>query len=249
MEDVTGYGWPRADPGGVQAVAARTCRAALVYRALSSPSGRYGQVRREQGPPGSRSSAPHTAFFRLRPTRSTGARYMHRYGTGREEMAQFASQNRDKALRSGHGYWATYRPEPLTVEAYLAGRWVSEPFCIFDCDIPVQGCGAFVITTADRAAALTRRPAYVRGIAAGRAHGRLAGPHLRRQHGARALLRRSLWANARLNPSEIDELENVRRLQPHVGDVARKPSASSARARRCPRWPTATVSPAMASCP
>ena len=37
------------------------------------------------------------------------------------------------------------------------------PFCLFDCDIPVQGAVAIVLTTADRARDLKPRPAYLAG--------------------------------------------------------------------------------------
>ena len=41
--------------------------------------------------------------------------------------------------------------EPLTMEQYLAGRMIRDPMCIYDCDVPVDGADAFVLTTAERA--------------------------------------------------------------------------------------------------
>jgi hypothetical protein len=52
---------------------------------------------------------------------------------------------------------------PLTREDYLNSRMVAYPFCLFDCDIPVQGAVAIVLTTADRARDLDPRPAYLAG--------------------------------------------------------------------------------------
>jgi len=40
---------------------------------------------------------------------------------------------------------------------------VAYPFCLYDCDIPVQGAVAIVLTTADRARDLKPRPAYIAG--------------------------------------------------------------------------------------
>jgi acetyl-CoA acetyltransferase len=40
---------------------------------------------------------------------------------------------------------------------------IAYPFCLFDCDIPVQGAVAIVLTTADRARDLKPPPAYIAG--------------------------------------------------------------------------------------
>jgi acetyl-CoA acetyltransferase len=204
-EDVTGMvGHSMVE--AVHAIAAGTCRAVLVYRALNSPSGRYGQVRRGMASGPAQFTSPYGVF----PPSGYAQhwrRYMHLYGGGREQMARFIVQNRDKALLSGEGYWACFRPEPLTVEGYMASRWVSEPFCVYDCDIPVQGCGAFVLTSAERAASASGRPAYVRGVASAHAPGRLQGRTYEdnMEHGRR--LGQALWANARLGPGDMDEVE------------------------------------------
>ena len=52
---------------------------------------------------------------------------------------------------------------PLTREDYFNSRMVVYPFCLYDCDIPVQGAVAIVLTTADRARDLKPRPAYLAG--------------------------------------------------------------------------------------
>ena len=40
---------------------------------------------------------------------------------------------------------------------------IAYPFCLYDCDIPVQGAVAIVLTTAERARDLKPRPAYIAG--------------------------------------------------------------------------------------
>ena len=48
--------------------------------------------------------------------------------------------------------------DPLTLDEYLAGRWVDEPFRVFDCAYEVDGAVALVLTRAERAAtSRTRR--------------------------------------------------------------------------------------------
>ena len=51
---------------------------------------------------------------------------------------------------------------------------VAYPFCLFDCDIPVQGAVAVVLTTAERARDLKPKPAYLAGYGQ-RLHFEVAG--------------------------------------------------------------------------
>ena len=66
---------------------------------------------------------------------------------------------------------------------------VAYPFCLYDCDIPVQGAVAIVLTTADRARDLKPRPAYLAGYGQ-RLHFEVAGRigSLSRLHGGRPQL-------------------------------------------------------------
>ena len=49
---------------------------------------------------------------------------------------------------AAHNPAAVYR-EPLTLEQYLAARWISTPFCLYDCDVPVDGATAVVVSHVD----------------------------------------------------------------------------------------------------
>jgi acetyl-CoA acetyltransferase len=80
-------------------------------------------------------------------------RHMHEYGTTREQLAQIALGARRNAARNPK---AIYR-EPLSLDEYLAARIVSTPFCLYDCDVPVDGATAVIVSRADRAADL-RKP-------------------------------------------------------------------------------------------
>jgi acetyl-CoA acetyltransferase len=148
----------------INAVASGNCKAALAYRALHNPQGRYGQIAPAGAPGPAQYTFPY-GLFAPAMYAHLWTRYMHDYGTTREQMAPFIVNNRQNALLWEHGYWYQHNPHPLSVEDYLNARMISEPLCLFDCDIPVQGCGAFVITSADRAPDLPHPPAYVSGWA------------------------------------------------------------------------------------
>jgi acetyl-CoA acetyltransferase len=91
------------------------------------------------------------------------SRYLYEYGVGREALGYVALNNRSGAVRNP---LAAMR-EPLTMEQYLSARMVREPLCIFDMDVPVDGADAFVLTTAERAQDLPRKPVLVHAATVG----------------------------------------------------------------------------------
>jgi acetyl-CoA acetyltransferase len=134
----------------VRAVEAGACDYALVFRALHSPKGSYGHTRQAGARGRAQFSAPYGVFApgQFAPW---WHEYRDRYGSGsREQMATFVVQARKHGLLYEHGYWRQHGAPQLNVEDYLSTPIVSTPMCRLDCDIPVQGCAAFVITTAGR---------------------------------------------------------------------------------------------------
>jgi acetyl-CoA acetyltransferase len=71
-------------------------------------------------------------------------RYMHDSGATRDQIAQVAVVARANAAGNPHAVYRT----PLGVDDYLAARIVSDPLCIYDCDVPVDGAVAFVVSLA-----------------------------------------------------------------------------------------------------
>jgi acetyl-CoA acetyltransferase len=129
---------------------------------------------------------------------------MHEYGTTCEQMAPFIVNNWSNGLLWEHGYWHQHGAPSLTQDDYLEARMVSTPLGLYDCDLPVQGCGAFVITSAECAADLPNKPAYVRGWAV---PGLLRGSdpatlEVVRERGERFAAH--LFRNAGVEPGDID---------------------------------------------
>lgn len=75
---------------------------------------------------------------------------MLRYDLNREQLASIALAQRAHAALNPV---AIYR-DPLDLDAYLGARMVSDPLCMFDCDIACDGATAFVISRAEHVAAL-----------------------------------------------------------------------------------------------
>jgi acetyl-CoA acetyltransferase len=84
-------------------------------------------------------------------------RHFHEYGTTREQLAWIALNARRNAARNPAAIYRT----PLSLEDYFAARMISTPFCLYDCDVPVDGATAFVISHADTAADLRGPPLRV----------------------------------------------------------------------------------------
>jgi len=128
------------------------------------------------------------------------SRYFHEFGTRREQMAQIALNARRNAMLNPA---ATYRSE-LTLDEYMNSRMISTPLCLYDCDVPVDGSVAIIVSHRDCAADL-KGPAI--GIES------ICGPlHERDTWDQQADLTRfaaeaagkRLWSRTDLKPSDVD---------------------------------------------
>lgn len=198
----------------VGAVEAGLCKAALVFRGMHSPSGSYGHTSPRDVGGQEQFVAPYGAFYPAM-FAQIWQRYRSVHGTGsREQMARFVTHSRRNALKNPQTYWASHDPRELTIDEYLSARVVSEPLSIFDCDLPIQVAGAFLITTDDRARTLERdgrlrQAAYVRGVAWSQP-GQFVGsmvPTLETGRTAGRHLADRFWRSARLAPADVRILE------------------------------------------
>ena len=99
-------------------------------------------------------------------------RYMHEYGEDktRQAMAEIAVATRKWALMNPKAYMK----DPMTFDDYHTSRWISWPFHLFDCCLVTDAGGAYVVTSAERARDLKKKPVWVLGAAEGHDHGILS---------------------------------------------------------------------------
>ena len=128
-------------------------------------------------------------------------RHMHMYGTTKEQLGWLALNSRRNAALNLR---AAYR-DPLTMEEYLAARMISDPFGLLDCDVPVDGSVAFVVSSAE-AAADCDHPVRVEACGGARGEGgwdqRVDYPKM-----ASADAAAQMWSRTDLRPGDVDLAE------------------------------------------
>ena len=88
-------------------------------------------------------------------------RHMHEFGTAPQHLAEVAVAARAWALKNPKAY--RYDAGPLSVDDVLNSPMVSSPLHALDCCLVVDGGGAVVMTTAERARDLPQAPVAILG--------------------------------------------------------------------------------------
>src|SRR5579875_3659859 len=148
------------------AVASGLCRHVLCFRTLWESS--FAALVREGkwAQPASRATgmteflAPFGAMSAANWIAIQASHYFHRYGGDRTTLGWIAVNSRANAARNPE---AVYR-EPFTIDDYLAARMVTTPFGLYDCDVPVDGAVAVVVSAIETAADRPRPPVMVEAV-------------------------------------------------------------------------------------
>jgi acetyl-CoA acetyltransferase len=142
------------------AINAGLCEVALIthgesgYSRIAMPAPRWGED--------STNNQFEHAYGHAGPPTGYGmvaTRHMHEYGTTKEQMAEVAVATRK---------WAVLNPkalmrDPITIDDVFASRMIAWPFNLLDCCLVTDGGGAVVVTSAERARDLPKKPVYVLG--------------------------------------------------------------------------------------
>jgi acetyl-CoA acetyltransferase len=150
----------------VMAVSFGLARHVLVYRTVteSTAQGSGGRAGIGVGSTGIRGpfqwSLPFRAYSAANWLAMNAQRHFHEFGTTREQLAQIALNGRRNAERNP---LAIFR-DPLSMDDYFAARMITTPFCLFDCDVPVDGSTAVVVSVAEHAAAVDHPVARVEAV-------------------------------------------------------------------------------------
>lgn len=93
-------------------------------------------------------------------------RYMYEHNVPQEALAQVvATQSEHAALK-----WNAMLRDVVSVEDVLNTRMIATPFHAADCSLVSDGAAAYLVTTAERAKSMKRKPVYITGIGEGYSH-------------------------------------------------------------------------------
>jgi len=188
------------------AVASGVCETALVYRCITRAAGHTGSVR--TAPIHAAGDLQFTAPYGL------GGGIIHTMAMRKQRrVAVLGGSNEDYGLvavnarRWAAGNERAVLREPITMDDYRGSRLVADPLVVLDCDYPVNGACAAIITTVERAADLAQplvvidALAYGTGANADWVYGEdfLFG-------GTRGCAQR-LWSAASVTPADVDVAE------------------------------------------
>jgi acetyl-CoA acetyltransferase len=187
------------------AVGGGLCRHVLVYRALNEATAwRMATERVSVDPHGVAGTMqwmlPYGAFSGPNWMGLWAKRHMHEFGTTREQVAAIALNARRNAQRNPK---AVLQGE-LTMEDYLGSTMISDPLCLYDCDIAVDGATAVIVSTRDHAAGMPGTPIQVEAVGSA-LHGRASWDQwLDMTETAAAHAGAHLWSRTDLRPDDVD---------------------------------------------
>ncbi|MEU9003351.1 lipid-transfer protein [Streptomyces sp. NPDC048551] len=192
------------------AVATGVAEVVVCYRAFNERSGRRfgsGVQQREPSAEGAALgwSLPWGLLTPASWVAMAAQRYLHAHHLTPEAFGHVAVTGRRHAANNPAAY---FHGKPITLADHAASRWIVEPLRLLDCCQETDGGQALVVTTAERARDLRRRPAVITAAAQG------AG---RRQEAMTSFYRddltglpemdvvaRQLWRTSGLRPADID---------------------------------------------
>jgi acetyl-CoA acetyltransferase len=132
----------------------------------------------------------------------TCRRHMELYGTTKEQLGWLAINSRRNAALNP---LAVYR-DLMTMDDYLGARMVSAPFGLLDCDVPIDGSIALVVSAADYAKDCPHLPVKVEAVGGSNGAGgwfhRTDYPKM-----ASADAAAQMWSRTDLTPADLNLAE------------------------------------------
>ncbi|BBK41675.1 lipid-transfer protein [Allostella vacuolata] len=193
----------------VAAIEAGLAETVLCYRAMNGRSGfRLGGGRDMSAHGITQYTAPFGWITYPQAMAMWCRRHMIEYGTTAEQLGQVAITARANAVLNERAMQRL----PMSMDDYLASRFIVDPFRLYDICLESDGACAVLVTRADRARDLRQRPVHIMGGAYG------GGPNqgedlfdaLRwpdHSHNYARYIAADLWGKAGVGPADVDVAE------------------------------------------
>ena len=209
------WGGRGGGPCGALALAASAvesgqARHVAVFRSLcQGQSRRYGKFYPQRMH--SDMVGPYGLFSAAQGLAMVAQRYRHDYGFTDAQLAAIPLMFRANAQRNPR---AVTHGRPLTLDKYLASKWVVEPFRVYDCCLETDGACAMIVTTQERARDLPRKPvqilAAVQGSDADWGTGAMGSHNMPGDNytsGGQRQLAKRLFETAGITPADVDVMQ------------------------------------------
>ena len=187
---------------GIRAVRSGQCEVVVVFRSLNGRSAsRFGRGEDSPNLAGEfQYGAPNGYIIPPMWIGMWAQRHKHVYGTTAADFGQIAIAQRRHAAANPH---ASQR-KIITMDDYLASRWIVEPFRLFDCCLETDGAVAIVLTSLGRARHLRHKPVIPLAEAEAHTHSNSWSqfPDLTSMYSRYAA--RRLWNKTDLKPADVD---------------------------------------------
>jgi acetyl-CoA acetyltransferase len=189
------------------AISAGLCRHVLVYRTVteSTVQGTRGRATVLPGTADRASgldywTAPFGAVSAVNWLAPLASRHFHEYGTTREHLGAVAVSQRDYARANP----SAPLTRPLCLDEYLDARMISTPLCLLDCDLPVDGSTAFVVSERSCVRDLPHQPVYIESVGTAMRGRPSWDQYADLSSMAADGASRHLWSRSSLTPNDVD---------------------------------------------
>ncbi|MGB8403204.1 MAG: thiolase family protein [Mycobacterium sp.] len=190
------------------AVRAGRARHVLVYRTVQMMGGTVDSVPKSAGKSGGNAMPGADEISYLLAAHAYSAanwlamhcrKHMDRYGTTKEQLGWIAINARRNAADNP---LAVYRT-PITMADYLEARPISSPFGLLDCDVPVDGSIAVVVSYAAHAANTPRGAVTIEATGGAPGSGSWFNrPDYPKMSATDAAV--DMWSRTTLKPADVD---------------------------------------------
>ncbi|MEM8936502.1 MAG: thiolase family protein, partial [Pseudomonadota bacterium] len=190
------------------AVATGQARHVLCFRALTESSSQSAKHRASLPTGGSTKIGgqfqwllPMGAPSATNWTAQFATRIMHEYDLTREDLGQQCIFQRANAQKNPH---AVFNGKMLSMDEYIGSRMISEPLCLFDCDIPIDGACAVIVSAADAAVDCHSDPIWIEAMGSALTDRDSWDQRTDLTTMAAHDVGKDLWARTDFKPSDVD---------------------------------------------
>lgn len=190
----------------IGAIAAGLCQNVLIFRTMYEATARKTAYANSLLRAGERQAGPFTwyapyytyaaalqqaLYFNL---------YVHKSGIRPEQIGQIAVNQRRNAALNPNAIYKT----PITIDDYLASPIIATPLYLYDCDVPIDGAAAIIVSRMDVARNLKNPPIRIEAIGSSMRYRNSWTQLEALDTQAQPKVAEMMWSRTDLKPADVD---------------------------------------------